>query len=155
MIIEKNKNINQHYLCIEFITSPQSYFQNIQINSKLLQVIIPLRGLKHNYKITPKLFQKVNNSQYHKYEQIQPLKLIFDFSSFELKTTPISLQSVIELEPKVHQKTIISFIDSILFCHPQTYVKLLQELQVENELILDSSLLMRVETILSYLNVLK
>lgn len=150
-------------IAISFNITSGSFFKDKEITSSNLIVII--EGIKINinsnnilekqkFQIVPnatKEFENVENQEvspayYYDSESLY-IKEINNFKEEELN-------SFIKLRPKIHLKDIISLQDCILFLKAKNYIRIEQELDATNELFLDKTIPIRIQSILELLKII-
>lgn len=147
-------------LAIEFSVTIGSFFDNKELNSSFLIVIIEVSNNLFRTRFRQNTLLKssinkidssihLNNVSVYMYDP-----KMHDIKELDLKEDDY-FKSFVTFETKAHQKNIISLQDSVLFLHPRKYILIEQELDATNEVLLDTSIILRIQTILENLNLLK
>lgn len=148
-------------LAIEFSVTPSSFFNKDEIKSSFLIVIIDINIISNNSKFKQKSLlkssiNKNNGNSNSNFMNKTPIyfydaKLISIEKLNEITHIEEYFKSFVSFQPRAHQRSIISLKDSVLFLHPKNYIQIEQELNATNESILDTSISIRIQSILELL----
>ncbi|MCH8519966.1 MAG: hypothetical protein LAT82_04400 [Nanoarchaeota archaeon] len=141
-----------------FEVTKGSFIKSVENDSTYILIKISSSHLNINLKSNIILSKKINELSFLK----NNLGIIncFEINLENLKINEIQnfdnifKSSLIHLIPRVHQKDIISISDVILFLSSKNYISILQELTIEDVIILDTQIVLRIEEILRILKLL-
>ena len=147
-------------IAFTFNITPKSFFENKEIESDKLIIIV--KGIKINPNtekvLDDKKFQIISNSTKKNKDHNNSFTYYYGSETLRFKQIESFEQNVLNsfiiLRPKIHLKDIISLQDSILFLKANKYIKIEQELDATNELFLDRTIPIRIQSILEILKII-